>query len=665
MSSGQRNTTEGFLSPENESRLYSLLFTDFQRRLGTTLNEKQEERLGKTIRHYMQEVQQQVPKESVVVKNKEVLTAVVPDFLSYVRRSTLSIQKEDESMKLDVSTRFSQLQNERTPKKPSIPTPPDFRIPLNDEGPISMGIFEDIKKQREEEQRRSEEQLNARMNSDRSFQLAKETSSQQDQMALRSRETARLASQREAASELANRMVPPDPRRVFMQDVLENNPLGIKEPQSTTLESIFRTQNPLETSGLGTANMTLALPGPVRSRPALPQDTLIPQDDILTYKENEYNLFIWSADRDWLNDSKSAASVQNRYNFSVNFDPANNRAGQLFGVNAAASIKFKNITRIEFVKAILPVEGVNNIIRKTGTTLGAVYDASLNTNILSFPYLNVYVKELDTNNYGTDFYFERAFATLQYDANWISDNSVATKGGYLAMIPKFLKCQKIYHPTPLATLQKMSIRLERPNGELVSDIPDTYDVSGFIFSSNLNNCPSSPPPFVGNTRYADISGYYIWIEVSQFFNRFSVNTGDWVRFRGLTFPSSAFTAAGQPGAISDFINWIQGQDHLVVGVAWNNKQAGGVSYYTDGANRLGYSKFIIIQSRYPDPTTGQVLPTVWGNLSTANNTTFRNAFCGVNLTAGKFINLSHQTHMVFRVITRDMDSTSRLRPDNL
>lgn len=663
MSSAPRNSVEGFLSPENESRLDKLLYADFQRRLGSDLTEKQKERLVKTVRHYMGEVQGQIPSESIVVKNKEVLTAVVPDFLSYIRRSTVNVQKEDEVMKMDISTRFSQLQTERNPKKALPPSPPDFRIPLNDEGPISMGIFEEIRKQREEEQRRSEEQLQSRIASDRNFQSAAASAATTDQMMLAARENSRLAAQREAQNEMANRMVPPDPRRGFMKDILEGNPLG--GPQSTSLEAIFRQPAALENSGLGDANMTLALPGPVRSRPALPQDNLIPQDDILTYKENEYNLFIYSADRDWLNDLRNTNDVQNRYNFQVNFDPANNRAGQLFGVNPAASVKFKNITRIEFVKAIMPVEGVNNLIRKTSNALGGNFDASLNTNILSFPYLNVYIKEIDTNSYGTDFYFERAFATLQYDANWISDNAVATKGGYLAMIPKFLKCHKVYHPTPLSTLQKMTIRLERPNGGLVSDVPDTFDVSGFTFSSNLNNCPSSPPPNVVGTRYADISGYYIWIEVSKFFNRFSVNTGDWVRFRGLTFPSSSFTTGGQPGAIADFKQWIEGQDHLVVGTAWNNKQSGGVSYYTDGANRLGYSKFIIIQSRYPDPTTGQVQPTVWGGLSPANNTTFLNAFCGVNLTAGKFINLSRQTHLVFRIITRDMDATSRLRPDNL
>lgn len=658
MSSGPRQTVvESFLGPQNESMLERLLYQDMQRRVGNDLTEKQRERLVKTVRHYMREVQEKVPGESVQVKNKEVLTAVVPDYLSYIRRSSVSMKSEDDSIKLDVSTRFSQLQNERNPKKSAPPAPPDFRIPLNDEGPVSMGIFEEIKKQRDDEQRRADEMIATRISSDRNFQQGRETAAASVEQQLSTRELSRQSVQRESANEFASRMVAPDPRRMFMKDVLEGNPAGTAIG-GTTLESIFRSSNPMERSGLANTNMTLALPGPERTRPALPQDNLIPQDDILTYKENEYNLFIWSADRDWLNDSRTRDSVQNRYNFVVNFDPANNRPGQLFGVNAAASIKFKNITRIEFVKAILPVEGVNNIVRKLGTT---TYDVSLNVNILSFPYLNLYVKELDNNGYGTDFYFERSFGTLQYDANWISDNSVTTKGGYLAMIPKFLKCQKVYHPTPLSTLQKMSIRLERPNGNLVSDIPDTFDVSGLVSSKYLGSCPAGS--VTSTTKYVDTSGYYIWIETSSYFSRFAVNTGDWVRFQGLTMPASY---TGNQAAIQDMLNWLQTNDHLVVGVAYNRKVATtGVSYYTDGNNTVGYANYIIIQSRFNDPTTGSILPTAFGGLGSSANDTFLSSLCGNKLTAGKFINLSHQTHLVFRIITRDLDSTSRLRPDNL
>lgn len=645
------------MNPQNEQFLSEMLYENEKRRLGGDLSDKQKERLVKTIRHYMNEVHQTFPgadtAASIRLKNKEVITAVVPDFSAYVRRSQVTVQNDD-SMRQDIGTRFSQLQNERNPKKPPVPAPPTFRIPLDDEAPVSMGIFEQIKKQREEEAQRSDELLKARVTADQNYSASAAAAASSDQLVLTQRENSRMMVQRESATELATRMVNPDPRRIFMKDVIDGNPTG----QGTSLESLFRSSN----SAAG--NATTALPSALTTRPVRPQENIIPQGDILTYKENEYNLFMYSADRDWLSGNPT---LQNRYNFTVNFDPGNNRAGQFFGINAAASIKFKNITRIEFVKAILPVEGVDTIMRKNAATTASInYDVSLNVNILSFPYLNLYVKELDTNSYGTDYNFERAFGVLQYDANWISDSSVTTKGGYLAMIPKFMKCQKVYTPTPLSTLQKLTLRLERPDGNLVSDVQDTLDISGVFSSSGSSGAYMAPSgggytANVTNTKYADASSNYIWLETSSFFSRFSVAQGDRIRIRGLTFPSSF---SGDTGALADLLNWLNTGDHLVVGIAWSTR-VGSIVYYRDGANQVGYSKYIIIQTRMNDPSTGSVLPSNYGSLSTANNATFLSKLSGNTLTAGRLLNLSHQTHFVFRVITRDMDATSRLRPDNL
>ena len=656
------SSVQGFTNPQNEKMLNSLLYQDFQRRLGGDLTEKQKERLVKTIRHYMGEINQALPQAAVQLKNKEVLTAVVPDFLSYVRRSQVTVQQEDETMRQDIGTRFSQLQNERNPKKPAVPAPPDFRIPLDNEEPVSMSIFAQIKKQREEEAQQSDEMLKSRINADQNYNSMQGQAQAQDQLVLSTRETSRMTAQRESASELASRMIAPDPRRIFMKDVLDGNPAG-QQNQGTSLESLLRPSS-YDADNSAAGNATLALPSARTTRAPRPQDTIIPQDDVLTYKENEYNLFMYSADRDWLSGNPT---LQNRYNFTVNFDPANNRAGQLFGVNAAASIKFKNITRIEFVKAILPVEGLDYLLRKNAASTASVnYDVSLNVNILSFPYLNLYVKELDTNSYGTDYNFERAFGVLQYDANWISDNTVVTKGGYLAMIPKFLKCQKVYTPTPLSTLQKLTLRLERPDGSLVSDVQDTLDISGVFSSSGSSGSFMGPlggayTANITGTKYADASANYIWLETSSYFSRFSVAQGDRIRLRGLTFPS---TYSGDAQALTDLLNWLNTTDHLVIGTAWSNRVINTV-HYKDGWNQVGYSKYIIIQTRMNDPTTGSVTPVNYGSLSSANNITFLSKLCGNTLTAGRLLNLSHQTHFVFRIITRDMDSTSRLRPDNL
>jgi hypothetical protein len=165
----------------------------------------------------------------------------------------------------------------------------------------------------------------------------------------------------------------------------------------------------------------------------LPQDYLIRQEDVVNYKEVENNLFIYSADRDWLKNT-----TENRYSFSVNFDPANN--GQGLYPHVSVQQKFRNIVRIELVKAILPIEGLSTLLQKTA-------DASNNTNyqynVLSFPYVSVRIPELENNNYGSDNFLDRAFGVLQYDANWYSDPgttpSQTDSRGFTALIPKFLK----------------------------------------------------------------------------------------------------------------------------------------------------------------------------------------------------------------------------------
>ena len=636
-----------FLSQQNESMIDRLVYQDFQRRLGSDLSEKQKTRLVKTVRHYMTQVAETIPEEAIQVKNREVLSAVVPDFISYLNRSQSVEPQKEEPSRQDVSSRFSQLQNERNQGKAAPPPPPDFRVSMDSDGPSSISIYEQVKKQREEEAIKSEALIQRTVRAETSFQDARTQSSQMDQMVLTTREQSRSAYQQESAAEMASRFVSPDPRRMFMKDILDGNLMNQSQSQGqgTSLELIE------SAASIGTGNPTITVPNRTNIKS---QDTLLRQEDVLSYKENEFNLHIYSADRNWFTNT-----TQNRYNFTVNFDPANNSSGFAFAPTAA--IKFKNITRIELVKTILPIEGVDIIQTRSVVGATVTYGTSLNTNILSFPYLNIRVPELDNNNYGTDYNLQQAFGVVQYDANWISDNNTASKGGYLAMIPKFLKCQKVYQPTPLATLQKMSIRIERPDGNLVSDALDTVDISGFKSSYNMTACPSGAG-VVSGTSYSDTSGNYLWIQTKTWFNRFHVNQGDRIQLQGVAFAS---TYAGNTGASADLINFVtRSQGHLVVGVGYTTT-GGGKVFYNDGANIVGYCNYIIIRSKMVDPTTGSTQPDTFGLLASSANNTFLDTLCAAGLTAGRLINISHQTTLVFRVITRDLDSTARIRPDNL
>lgn len=218
------------------------------------------------------------------------------------------------------------------------------------------------------------------------------------------------------------------------------------------------------------------------------------------------------------------------------------------------------------------------------------------------------------------------------------------------MIPKFLKCQKVYTPTPLATLRKLSISIQRPDGCLVSDTLDTLDIKCITTSAAFSRIGTD------STFYAGLSGQYLFVQCTSYFSRFMVNQGDRIQFKSVTCGITT-------GAATDFLEFVQRPEgHLVVQIA--AVTSGGAM--RDGPNEVGYANVIIIRSKMNDPTTGATTPAPFGGTSAANSQlqTDLNTAATTPFT-GRLINLSHQTTLVFRVITRDMDPTARLRPDNV
>jgi hypothetical protein len=301
-----------FMDPKNESMLDKLVYQDFQRRLGSPLNEKQKARLLRTVHHYMEEVVEKGGDMSLQSMNKEVLTLVVPDFNAYLNRQNISSKSDVESrMKEDIGSRFTSLQNERTDDsaKALMPPTPDFRIPLDDETASPLSLFEQAKKARE--------------------------------------------------AEIMNSVAPSK---------------RSDEGEGTYLKDLD--------ANVTSGNPTIAKPEEVRTKPVLPQDIIIPQDEILSYKENEFNLVVYSADRDWYNNQR-----ENRYNFSVSFNPSNNTQG--FKYSPTVNNRFHNIVRIEMVKAIVPVEGIDTLILRPSIESGL----NQSLTILSLPSISISIDD--------------------------------------------------------------------------------------------------------------------------------------------------------------------------------------------------------------------------------------------------------------------------------
>lgn len=667
--------SDAYFSQKNEAMLQRVLYNDICRRTGNNLNERQATRLMKTVKYYMGEVHRVQGNKPVNSLNSEVLSATLSDYLMYLERSERSDgrsvvsdieegpgpqgqqgqqgpqgqQQIEDRSRQDVGTAFSHLQASRQESK-SRPPMQDFRISLQDEGPVPMDVFERIKKDREEEAARvsvtaatgslretREETTITTLTQKQTQQTFAEATDvfargsrraeEEAEAAFAERERASLQARAAASSQVFATAPPPDMRSLFMGD----------------RETIDRSRNRTE-----------GIPTEVRSSGS--QLLITREPDTMAYKETELNLFIYSGDRDWVSNSQ-----ETRYNFTVNFDPSNLPSG--LRLNPTSTVKFRNIVRIEFVKAIVPGEGLDLMVYKTGT---ADYESDNNMNVLSYPYIQVRIPELDNNVYGTNNSVNSAFGVLQYDANWISDSGISTQRGFLAMIPKFLKCQKVYSPTPLATLQKLSFRFERPDGTLLSKSADTLDIRN-IYPSFANFGAGN---YAKDSTVETKASAYYFIQTSKFFNHWTVTKGDRIIMKNLTWtnPQPTGDAALQ---IAELLPYLQQDSGLIVVDTAVINGSGGSLTLTTSYNKQGYANAIIVRGKFADPYaadfTGDFEPVALGGISDdyTNNTKLSYYLVNNALSAGRLLNQSHQVQVAMRVITRELDSTGILRPDNL
>ena len=376
-----------------------------------------------------------------------------------------------------------------------------------------------------------------------------------------------------------------------------------------------------------------------------PQEYIIKQEDVVKYKENEINLFIYSGDRDWI-----ANRNENRYNFTINFNPASNSNSATF--SPSVKERFKNIVRMELVKAILSSEPLEVSVKVTS---GAV-DTGRVINLLSYPYVMIRISEWTSNGFGTNTNIDNTFGLVQYDQTWKSDAS-APNFGYISMTPRYLKAQRVYAPAPLATIQKLSFQVERPDGNPLTTMLDTLDIGNIYLASNVSAAGTNGSNYVSVPD--GIS--YIFIKTKTWFSRFFVNDGDRIQIRGFDVGTSTNLIAAYQNDFNNFINNTDG--HIVVGTAYSNSTS-VPNVLTDSYNAVGYSNYIVIRSRFNDPTTGSVTRKYFGNDSTTEG------YIGTQLAAASqstncaLLNTNRQSHFVLRIITREMDGSSNLRPDN-
>jgi hypothetical protein len=378
------------------------------------------------------------------------------------------------------------------------------------------------------------------------------------------------------------------------------------------------------------------------------KDVVQPQQDVVKYREVEYNLVMNSKDRDWL-----INTTQNRNNFSIQFKT--NYRPQGFGLQGNIQNRLRNITRIEFVKAILPVEGLTVVVPRSCSEGGATSPETAFYSALALPSVNVLVDEFQGNNFGTNNAIDKSLAVCQYDATWRSDNIYnrsAINRGYALFIPKFMKAQRVYSPTPLSNLQTLSFRLQDPENNLLSDTADSSAIGTIAFSADISG-----------SCYSDVSGgpsNYIFLNTKTWFPVWAYSQLDRILLQGITFKSGS-----QPEGGKVLVDWLQQTAGLsVVGVAHTDTSV--PTHVADGPNSVGYANWIIVRNRFENPTDGSTALDYFtgssgGDLELASDlVTFP-----VDYEKGGILNLSRQVQLTIRIITREYDLTSNVRADNV
>ena len=665
---------EVFFNEKNEGMLQRVLYSDICRRTGGDLSERQAERLIKTVKHYMGEVYRVKGDTSTVgVMNKEVLQVVLPDYMMYVERTARSSGRSvisdieigpsateapviagaiTDGGRMDLDTAFSRLQESRQQGTQKPPAPTDFRISLQNEGPVPMDVFERIKQDRQDEAIRQTALVTgqgAASGQGQGQSQSQATYSAPSGQGAYAAATDNFARSRRRAEEESEAAFAEAERRQLESRAAASRQSQASLPEPPDMRALLlgNTQN------LDRARQTYEEP----AVPTRQQMIITREPSTIEYKESELNLFVYSGDRDWA----STSSTETRYNFSVAFNPNNTATG--LRLTPASTAKFRNIVRIELVKAIMPGESLDSVVTRTYNGTSFAYDSPYNMNILSFPYIQVRIPELDTNTYGTNLGLNASFGVLQYDANWVYDTSNDMARGYFAMIPKFLKCQKVYSPTPLTTLQRLSFRFERPDGSLLSTVSDTLDIAEVRSSKELAASASMPYGYDAGVENGTSAAYYC-IVTKKYFNTYTVSKGDRIMMQNFLWGSAP--TGSVINQLADLTNHLTVSSGFIV-VDTGCFVAGAL---TLGANKQGYCNCLVVRGKFSDPTTGSVGTvelggTADGSAGSASAGTLTAFLQNTDLTTGRLLNQSHQVQIALRVITRDLDSTSVIRPDNL
>ena len=307
-----------------------------------------------------------------------------------------------------------------------------------------------------------------------------------------------------------------DPSSIYLKRNQDVTPVNMTQTDPKLLHSAQPTPF-IQNDGLYQGELNSVLPPPSQEE----TKSIFPSQNIglnllrapKIKEETEYTIVINASDRKWYGDWTrqddgscilSPIPHPNRYNFALKFDPSNGEEGQI-------SIKrnFRNITQLQLVDVILsahdnPVymgrygaetigagmvlvepneKGGSDISLDRGDIsneeievieeqeVGELVTPYLHMNLQNLPYLCFNIQEFSGPVYSTNSSNRASMARMIVAKQYLQSNNrkeERTMSGFVLLTPHNGTDINgmVFRPTPLASLDLLNFRIERPDGQL-------------------------------------------------------------------------------------------------------------------------------------------------------------------------------------------------------
>jgi len=364
------------------------------------------------------------------------------------------------------------------------------------------------------------------------------------------------------------------------------------------------------------------------------------------YIEKVHYININSVDRNWVDNV-----TETRYNFQVKFNQ-----NQEYQGSATISNMYRNIVSVELVSAVMPMDAYID-----------PFDTRIYMGLSRYPYLLLRIEELDNVFKGTNNWVDKAFSTMIFDkvfyTNTLSSDYISGYSGFTSIVqstprqgfageylrgfmkynPAYFEKKKFYN-NPLANLNRMSINITDPRGNFVNVQKDILDITAIAFTGNVAAVNGTELlPTYAWPRSTQSSYSYVKITTTTYFSNRLFRVGDRIIIKNFA------GATGTNGSrFTSFINRDEG--HVIINLAVETSNT------TAATNRGFINEIYIAPPGDMDSTNNTVDPATYYD----NNVTF-----GTVTNYGRLIDVDMQTQLLFRIVTRDPDTSGTLNPINV